>query len=129
MQSLSTGAFKYCLEPFLLEPLPQVLRGKFKRFEWYIRCGVKIENEPVGTIDVVDARAPWVDLDGPHLDHFQQTFFILDIEVLEHLPFVTELKRMHIRPQSLAGVALVETLAIDAGRTPQEAQGTSRDGG
>ena len=122
MQSFAAGAFEDRLQPFLLQPLPQVLRGQLERLERHIRRGVEVEYQPVGIIDRIDGRTPGMDLDRAHLDDFQQAFFVFDVEVFVTLALVPEFERMDVCPEPFAGVALIETLAVDAGGTAQQAE-------
>src|SRR5450631_90724 len=106
MQSLAAGAFERRFQPLLLKPLPQILRRQLERLEWHIRGRVQIEDHAVGIIDRVDRGAPGMDLDCAHLDHLKQAFYILYVEILVLFPFVPELKRVYVRPEALARIAL-----------------------
>jgi hypothetical protein len=61
-------------------------------------------------------------LDRAHLNDFQQAFFILYIEVLVFLAFVPELEGMNVRSKALTRIALIEALAVNAGRTSQQTE-------
>jgi hypothetical protein len=49
-----------------------------------------------------------------HLDDFQQSFFILDVEVLVGLAFILELERSDVRAETPAGISLKEALFVDS---------------
>ena len=68
-----------------------------------------------------------MEFDRAHLDDFQQAFFILDIEVFVFLALVPEFEGLDIRAETPAGIALKETLAVDAGGAAQQAEGPVND--
>ena len=130
MQSFAASAFQAGIKASFLEPLPQVDSRKFQSFEGNVRRGIKVEDQPVGIVDRVNRRAPGMDLDRAHLDDFQQTFFVLDIEVFVTLAFVPEVEGMDIFAESPPRATLKKTLlSVDAGRTAQQAERVTRDGG
>ena len=68
-----------------------------------------------------------MNFDRAHLDHFQQAFLVLDIEIFVFLALVPELERLDVRPETPAGIALEETLAVDARGAAQQAEGPVDD--
>ena len=110
------------LQAFALEPLPQILRRQLDGLEGNVRRGVEIEDQAVGIIDGIDARAPGMDFDRAHLDDFEQALLVFDIEVFVTLALVLELEGLDVRAQALAGIALIEALVADAGRAAQQAE-------
>ena len=116
MQSFAAGAFQDGFQPFMLEALPQILRRELERFERNVRRRVEIEDHPVRIIDRIDRSTPGMQLDRAHLDHFQQAFLILDIEIFVILALVLEVEGLDVRAEAPAGIALKKTLAVDARR-------------
>ena len=45
--------------------------------------------------------------------YFEQSFFVLDKEIFVFLALVAEFKRLYIRTQAFAGIALEEAFAVD----------------
>ena len=127
MQALSAGAFEHRAQPLLLEPLPQILGGQFERFEGNVWRRIEVEYQTVWIVDRVDGGTPGVYLDRTHLNDLQQPFLVFNVGILVTLPFVPEIERMNIRPNAPARITLIETLAVDAGRTAQQAERTPRN--
>ena len=127
MQSLAAGAFQDGFQPFMLEALAQILRRQLDRLERHVRRRVEIEDHPVRVIDRIDRRTPGMEFDRAHLDHFQQAFLILDIEIFVFLALVPEGEGLDVRAETLAGIALEETLAVDARGAAQQAEGPVDD--
>ena len=114
-------------QPFVLKALAQVLRRQLDRLERDIRRRIEIEDHPVRVIDRIDRSAPGMQFDRAHLDHFQQAFFILDIEIFVFLALVPEGEGLDVRAETPAGIALEKTLAADAGGAAQQAEGPVDD--
>ena len=67
--------------------------------------------------------------DGAHLDQFQQSCLIFDIQILKRLSVVPEFEGMHIFAEALAGVPLIETAATDSIRAAQQTERMSSNVG
>src|SRR5437868_696668 len=69
-----------------------------------------------------------MDLNRAHLNDFQQTLFIVDVEIFIPLPFVPEFEGMDVLAETLPRTALKETLlSVDAGRAAQQTERVTRD--
>ena len=78
--------------PFFSQALSKVLRAEFQRFKGNVRSRIKIEDHAVRAIDRVDRGTPGMKFNGAHLNHFQQSFFVLNVEVFVRLALVLEFK-------------------------------------
>ena len=127
MEAFSSRAFERRFQALPLQALSKVLRAEFQRFKGNLGSRIKIEDHAVRTIDRVDRGAPGMKFDGAHLNHFQQSFFVLDVQVLVRFALVLEFKRTNIGAQTFPGIPLKETLLIDSGRATQQAERMPHD--
>ena len=127
MEALSSGTLERRFEALPLQSLSKILRAEFQRFKGNVGSRIKIEDHAVRKIDRVDRGAPGMKFHGAHLNYFQQSFFVFDVQVFVGLPLVLEFKRMDIGAQTFPGIPLKETLLIDSRRAAQQTKRMPHD--
>src|SRR5690349_8231519 len=110
MQAFSAGAFEAAFKSLTFKPLPQICDRDLQSLERNTKRGVKVEDQAVGIIDCINGRAPRMDLDGSHLNEFEQTLFVVDIQIFVMFALVPKIEGMDVFAKSSPRTALIKTV-------------------
>ena len=103
-------------------------RGLAHRFEVEPLVGIEVEHQPVGLLDILDPRAPAVELDRSHLHAGQQAVGGVDVEVGLLVPVLLHDADVLDRVAEAAGVVLLEEAFLGAAlRTADQADRPAAD--
>ena len=80
VQALAAGQLGQRFQPFMPQHPAQRQRGLDHKFPVDPLARIEIEDEPVGVLDVLDARVPRVQLDRANLEQAEQAGEIIDPE-------------------------------------------------